>query len=200
MGLSPINDGRIFKDMGDDSSDDHDDHLPVVTQSQLECVRRAGTGADSKTIARQLGLSFNTVNVYISHVKKVLGARSRYEAAEMIRQYDAGTDLKRFKLKPRELEAAPGSSNFEDVTTDWVGMGNRSVLREDRARFDHAIPLKSSDQPGAIREWGRDNELSQSQRLKWIVRTAGWIILTTFLAFAAAQSLHTTLTRVGFTN
>lgn len=185
--------------MGGDS-DDNDDHLPILTQSQLECVRRAGTGADSKTIARQLGLSFNTVNVYISHVKKVLGAGSRYEAAEMIRQYDAGTDLKRFKLKPRELETQPGSGNSDDSSAGWVGTGNRSILREDRARFDHSVPLRSFDQPDAIRGWGRDNELSPSQRLKWIARTAGWIILTTFLAFAAAQSLHTTLTRIGFTN
>jgi DNA-binding CsgD family transcriptional regulator len=200
MGLSVVNDARIFKGMPGDSSDNQDDHLPVVTQIQLECVRRAGTGADSKTIARQLGLSFNTVNVYISHVKKVLGAHSRYEAAEMIRQYDAGAELKRLKLKPRELEAAPGSVNLDDVITERVGMGNRSILREDRARFDHAIPLRSSDRPGIIRGWGSDNELSQSQRLKWILRAAGWVILATFLAFAAAQSLQTTLTRMGFTN
>lgn len=200
MGLSPVNDRRILKNMSDDSSGDHDDHLPVVTQSQLECVRRAGTGADSKTIARQLGLSFNTVNVYISHVKRVLGARSRYEAAELVRQYDAGVDLKRFKLKPRELEAPLGSGNLDGVSTDWKGTGNRSILREDRAAFDHSVLLRSADQPSTISGWGRDNELSQSQRLKWIARAAGWIILTTFLAFAAAQSLHTTLTRIGFTN
>ena len=186
--------------MSDDASDDIGDHLPIVTESQLECVRRAGTGADSKTIARQLGLSFNTVNVYISHVKRILGAHSRYEAAEMIRRYDAGTDLKRFKLKPRELEPPPGSGNFDDAAADWAEAGHRSVLREDRVKFDHAVPLKPFDQPGAISRWGRDNELSQSQRLKWIVRAAAWIILTTFLAFAAVQSLHTTLTRFGFTN
>jgi DNA-binding CsgD family transcriptional regulator len=186
--------------MSGDASDDSGDYLPILTQSQLECVRRAGTGADSKTIARQLGLSFNTVNVYISEVKRALGAGSRYEAAELIRQHDAGIDLKRFKLKPRHLEPAAQSGKFDDVSTGWVEAGNRNVLREDRATFDFALPQSNTDPPGAIRGWGRDNELSQSQRLKWIVRTAGWIILTTFLAFAAAQSLHTTLARFGFTN
>lgn len=186
--------------MGGDSPDDGDDHLPVVSQSELDCIRIAGTGASSKVIARKLGLSHNTVNVYASRVRRILGAVDRYQAAEMLRRYDAGEDLKKFKLNAEPIEARGDQRKVGEALPASAEMAIGSVLREDRAVFDLTVPQGRPDRVNVIRRWGRDNELTGSQRLWWILKTTVLVILATFLAFAAVQSLDSTLTKLGFIN
>ncbi|MDK2768463.1 MAG: LuxR C-terminal-related transcriptional regulator [Sphingomonas sp.] len=186
--------------MSSDSSPDGSDRLPIVSEVELDCIRLAGTGASSKVIARQLGLSHNTVNVYASRVRRILGAGDRYEAALLLRRHDAGEDLKKFKLNAELLEANTRKVNPDKAFSAPPEMAIGSFLREDRAEFDLTIPAGNPDPLTQFGSWGRDNALSSGQRLWWIARTTVLVILATFLAFAAVQSLDATLTKLGFIN
>lgn len=186
--------------MGDDSSDDANNHLPIVSQIELDCIRIAGTGASSKVIARKLGLSHNTVNVYASRVRRILGAADRHEAAEMLRRFDAGEHLNKFKLNSEAIEPRTDRRNAGDAFPASAELAIGSILREDRAIFDLTVPRGRPDRTNVIGRWGRDNELTGSQRLWWILKTTVLVILSTFLAFAAVQSLDSTLTKLGFIN
>jgi len=186
--------------MSGDSSIDSDDRLPIVSEVELDCIRLAGTGASSKIIARQLGLSHNTVNVYASRVRRILGASDRYEAALMLRRHDAGEDLKKFKLNAEPLEPSVRKVDPDKAISAPAEMVIGTFLREDRAVFDLTIPAGYPDRTKQVGRWGRDNALNASQRLWWIAKTTVLVILATFLAFAAVQSLDATLTKLGFIN
>ncbi len=186
--------------MSGDSSTDYGDRLPIVSQIELDCIRLAGTGASSKVIARKLGLSHNTVNVYASRIRRILGAADRYEAALMLQRHDAGEDLNKFKLNAEPLEPPANRRNPDQAFSAPAELAIGSFLREDRAVFDLTIPDRSPDPVKLIRSWGQDNALNTSQRLWWIAKTTVLVILATFLAFAAVQSLDATLTKLGFIN
>ncbi|HEV7290509.1 helix-turn-helix transcriptional regulator [Sphingomonas sp.] len=186
--------------MGGDSPGGNDVQLPVVSEVELDCIRLAGTGANSKIIARKLGLSHNTVNMYASRVRRILGAADRYEAAEMLRRHDAGEHLNKFKLKSEPVEPDRKSVNPKEAIIVEAEVVIGSVLREERAVFDRSMPLDLADQATNVGGWGRDNELTRIQRVWWMVKATLGVIFVTFLAFAAVQSLDTTLTKFGFIN
>ena len=186
--------------MGGDSSGGNDGLLPVVSEVELDCIRIAGTGASSKVIARKLGLSHNTVNMYASRVRRILGAADRYHAAQMLRRHDAGEHLNKFKLKSEPVEPDRKRGNPQQVITVESGVAIGSVLREERAVFDRSMPLDHADPATNIGGWGRDNELTHMQRVWWMVKATLGVIFATFLVFASVQSLNTTLTKLGFIN
>lgn len=186
--------------MGGDSPDGNGGHLPVVSEVELDCIRIAGTGASSKVIARKLGLSHNTVNMYASRVRRILGAADRYQAAQMLRRHDAGEQLNKFKLKPEPVEPDRKRGNPHEAIPVEAEMAIGNVLREERAVFDRSMPLDHADQAMDIGGWGRDNELTDMQRIWWMVKATLGVIFATFLVFASVQSLNTTLTKLGFIN
>jgi len=55
--------------------------LPNLTQRQLEVLRLMAQGSSNKEIARDLGISENTVRVHISAIISALDATNRTEAA-----------------------------------------------------------------------------------------------------------------------
>lgn len=55
--------------------------LPSLTQRQLEVLRLMAQGSSNKEIARDLGISENTVRVHISAIISALDASNRTEAA-----------------------------------------------------------------------------------------------------------------------
>jgi DNA-binding CsgD family transcriptional regulator len=73
-----------------------------LTESQLACVRLVGTGP-SKAIAKRLGISHHTVDDHIKQAMRILGAASRYEAAEMVAAWEAGTGA--LPAHPQDLGA-----------------------------------------------------------------------------------------------
>jgi DNA-binding CsgD family transcriptional regulator len=178
--------------MGGDSPGGNDVQLPLVSEVELDCIRLAGTGASSKIIARKLGLSHNTVNMYASRVRRILSAADRYEAAEM--------HLNKFKLKSEPVEPERKSVNPQEAITVEAEVAIGSVLREERAVFDRSMPLDLADQATNVGGWGRDNELTRIQRVWWMVKATLGVIFVTFLVFASVQSLDTTLTKFGFIN
>lgn len=172
----------------------------MVSEVELDCIRLAGTGASSKVIARKLGLSHNTVNMYASRVRRILGAADRYEAAEMLRRHDAGEQLNKFKLKSEAIEPDRKPDKPNEANSTDAGLAIAGGFREERAVFDRSMPPDHAVQVMNVRGWGRDNELTQAQRIWWILKASLGVILVTFLAFAAIQSLNTTLISLGFIN
>ncbi|HEY9163494.1 MAG TPA: response regulator transcription factor [Magnetovibrio sp.] len=66
---------------GETSRGDGSTQLPSLTQRQLEVLRLMAQGNSNKEIARDLGISENTVRVHISAIISALDATNRTEAA-----------------------------------------------------------------------------------------------------------------------
>ena len=61
-----------------------------LTPRQLACLGLVGRGFSSKEIARELGISPRTVDLYVSEACQRLGVRTRAQAAAEILRDDAG--------------------------------------------------------------------------------------------------------------
>ncbi|MFC1673631.1 response regulator [Pseudomonadota bacterium] len=66
---------------GDGSRGDAQASMPNLTNRQLEVLRLMAQGNSNKEIARELGISENTVRVHISAIISALDATNRTEAA-----------------------------------------------------------------------------------------------------------------------
>lgn len=66
---------------GDTARGDGGSELPNLTHRQLEVLRLMAQGNSNKEIARELGISENTVRVHISAIISALDATNRTEAA-----------------------------------------------------------------------------------------------------------------------
>lgn len=66
---------------GDTARSEDGAELPSLTQRQLEVLRLMAQGNSNKEIARELGISENTVRVHISAIISALDATNRTEAA-----------------------------------------------------------------------------------------------------------------------
>ncbi|MEG3620017.1 response regulator transcription factor [Magnetovibrio sp. PR-2] len=66
---------------GDNAQTDGGDDMPNLTQRQMEVLRFMAQGNSNKEIARELGISENTVRVHISAIISALDATNRTEAA-----------------------------------------------------------------------------------------------------------------------
>ena len=66
---------------GDTARGERDGELPNLTHRQLEVLRFMAQGNSNKEIARELGISENTVRVHISAIISALDATNRTEAA-----------------------------------------------------------------------------------------------------------------------
>ena len=66
---------------GDNSLAESNEDMPNLTQRQMEVLRFMAQGNSNKEIARELGISENTVRVHISAIISALDATNRTEAA-----------------------------------------------------------------------------------------------------------------------
>jgi len=66
---------------GDTARGENNIDMPSLTQRQLEVLRLMAQGNSNKEIARELGISENTVRVHISAIISAMDATNRTEAA-----------------------------------------------------------------------------------------------------------------------
>jgi DNA-binding NarL/FixJ family response regulator len=66
------------------------DNLGALTERQREVLMRLSQGLSNKQIARDLGLSENTVKVHVAAILRALGASNRTEAALQARALGIG--------------------------------------------------------------------------------------------------------------
>lgn len=60
----------------------------VLTSRQREVLVRLGSGKSNKLIARELGLSENTVKIHVAAILRALGVENRTQAAVLAREHN----------------------------------------------------------------------------------------------------------------
>jgi len=65
-----------------------EDRISKLSDPQKECLRLTAAGRSSKEIAPVIGLSHNTVNIYLSRAASTLGATNRRDAARIFADFE----------------------------------------------------------------------------------------------------------------
>lgn len=130
--------------------------LNLLTEQQREYLRRAGAGETSKQIAQAVGGSHHTVNAEIAIACKILGAKSRIQAAKIL----------------GELESAPSYDSSYDPPA-LVAPSEMNPSSAAREALEHrswlSLPVPTSGRP--------TNDLTIAQRIFWIITLAAIIAL-----------------------
>lgn len=93
-----------------------DDRITLLSEPHKQCLRLAGQGFSSKEIAPEIGLTHRTVDQYLHEARQMLGARSRGEAARILREAESGGPLKKLQLKSEAVVEAPETAIVEEPT------------------------------------------------------------------------------------
>lgn len=144
-----------------------------MTDVQVNCLRLVADGYTSKEIAKQLGLSHQTVDQYLQRAKTALGAPDRRTAARWYVETQQNREFKSFELKP-----VPVAEPANDVTPPAVSaaeMPDAEATGQWQTRLGFP-PV------GDIR-----NSLDASQKTTAILRIAGLSLIFTS-AFALVLS------------
>ena len=107
--------------------------IPYLTKREISVVDRVLDGKRNKQIAYELGLSENTIKVYLSRMYTKFGTDGRMEFAKVMRNHKAAIQsLKGVELgvAPPPIEAEPEQTPFER----FLLMAHHLVLNADQAR------------------------------------------------------------------
>jgi hypothetical protein len=169
------------------------DPFEQLPESHLACLRLVARGRQTKEIAQELGLAPNTVDTYLRATIRALGVQTRFQAARHLAMQESGAS-QRLRYQPETIAPLPIPDIPQASLNDRE---NRppSVVRENMASFGYPSPL---DRPGWIVRFseylgGAWNDLTEPQRLIWIVLATFVIVVIAFLTFAAVESVQTTL-------
>lgn len=145
------------------------ERLSRLTEGQLACLRLVSRHLTSKQIARQLGISKDTVDQRLDRARRTLGVANRYEAA---------TALADFERKYHRIVYEPGAIADEpEADESWpqssVGearlSGAKLTVREEQAQFAIDVPYRAAAPRLPIARFGEErNDLTTLERLGWI--------------------------------
>ncbi|WP_052215917.1 helix-turn-helix domain-containing protein [Sphingomonas sp. ERG5] len=119
-----------------------DDRLDQLSARQRECLRLVGQGKRTKDIARLLGRSHHTIHRDIENATRLLGAATRFEAADRLRD-PVGGDDEPFVNEPRDLVAPRDFTAHRPSQPPPVGDGRQAGVdwvREEHLPFVHSTP------------------------------------------------------------
>lgn len=107
--------------------------LATLTERQRQALRLVARGHDSKTIAPQFGKSHHTIHKDLEHAKTALAARSRFEAARWLVDFEA-LNYEAFVYEPQSLPVRekPGNLSSSEVMRT---VSSGSSIAEERAQF-----------------------------------------------------------------
>jgi DNA-binding CsgD family transcriptional regulator len=129
------------------------DRLRRLTPRQKDCLRLARPGYPSKSIARELDISSLRVDGHIGDAKRMLGVGSRFEAARLLRSWEASEAISSLGVQTgaqsAPLPPAPDlRSDHEAVAVadmpDPSSQGAASVSRRSAVTADRDDRLASS--------------------------------------------------------
>lgn len=135
------------------------DRIDQLTPRQLECLRLVNRGLSSKEIAKELGISYHTVDDHLKHAIDTLGVRTRFDASRLLNEHEN---------TPPVLGTQPPDVDLP-VTEPSEPHPDRSNAQPWWAK----LPLR--------RTGGRSNDLTIVQRFAWV------IILAVALLFGLSQ-------------
>jgi DNA-binding CsgD family transcriptional regulator len=102
--------------------------LDGLTGSQKTCLRLVHAGQTSKEIARQTGLTPQTVDQYMSRAVALLGAANRYQAAKWLADAEAGP-IKVSEFSPQGI--APDPFSTAPMTAPTSGLNVEQSANDD---------------------------------------------------------------------
>lgn len=145
-----------------------------LTPGQLDVIERVALLMSSKEIARELGISHNTVDQRIKRIQTILNVRTRADAARM---YLATQDSRAERASEvcgklvhqfPDLPANENSFHQQASPSEWnpVGGGHDNVLRQSQAAYfaQGFEPKKSDPWYSVLLEAHPKNELSAAAR------------------------------------
>lgn len=144
------------------------DRFQQLSEGQRVCLRLVARHLSSKQIARELGISKDTVDQRLDRARKLLGVSDRFEAARSFADFES--QYHRVVYDPPPIASL--------ATTDPIGASNdREQLRTE---IGHSLREASAEyvahNPSALRRFrlplaarGEErNDLSTLERLGWI--------------------------------
>lgn len=161
-----------------------------LTDVQRTCLRLVAKGLTSKEIARETGLTYQTVDQYLSRAALLIGAQNRREAARLFAQWE---QFSRAEFKSVDLaDSSPAA--ILDLSAKPQGWpqaeGSEQVMRDSAA--EAFMSAASPGWPVAVPPVGGEvNGLTSKQRLYAILRIA---------AFSAIAMLAIVLVLTGTLN
>jgi DNA-binding CsgD family transcriptional regulator len=136
-----------------------------LTDGQQACLRLVYEHRSSKEIARELGISKDTVDQRLDRARAILGAGNRFEAARAFAGYEAGCH--RVVYDPPSI--ADQADHLASMPTSGGQSQTATTVREEQAVYSvpplapmwpFGLPLQLSGE--------RRNDLTTRARLTWI--------------------------------
>ena len=141
--------------------------LSRLTEGQLACLRLVSRHLTSKQIARELGISKDTVDQRLDRARRTLRVANRFEAATALADFEA--EYHRIVYEPEAVADAPESDESWAQSSDGEERlsGAKLTVREEQAQFAVDVPYRILRFP--IARSGEDrNDLTTLERLGWI--------------------------------
>ena len=143
----------------------------------------------SKEIARELGLSDETVKNHIKAAMAKLGTTSRYDAARLVRLHE-GHDP-RVAIDPARVIAVSPRPATPAVGRQGQAPGRTGMMvREPRATFDDALDPAGPSEPAPPPQEGGRHGLTTVQILGWIAVTTAALAVAGIAAAPLARSVQ----------
>lgn len=164
------------------------DRLARLTEKQRACLRLVNRHKSSKMIAPLLGITPEAVDQRLKTAVRILGVASRYEAALLLAEHEAGQTYQQTVYGPPDI-AAPGNPGTVSPSAR-DGQNEHERLGEDRAEYHPpASPRPGSSRLPLPMERGRRNDLKLWQRFGWVLAIAIGAALTFGAFLAGLQAL-----------
>jgi len=180
-----------------------------LTESQRRCLRLVMAHMTSKQIARELGMSPHTVDAHLKASLKALGVAGRTEAALILARAEHGEPYQSLAYQPLGIANCLQSMVFApdgiDRLTDRAGdvdytklvqvddEHNRNIVQDGITSSESISSIGGGNQSWRLGKkgeiWNRENDMSISARLIWIlfISLSSMIVLT--ITISALQSL-----------
>lgn len=103
------------------------DPLSQLSDMQRTCLRLVARNRSSKEIAQETGLSYQTVDQYISRAAAILGVTNRREAARRFSELEVEA-FNKSEFKPQVIAAAENSPILSEPIGDPGARRSRKLL------------------------------------------------------------------------
>ena len=152
--------------------------IAALTDAQREALRLLRTHRNAKAIGRRLGITHWAVHERLRAARRVLGAASSFEAAELLARAEAEPAYHRFVY-----DAGPLAGPADPLPATASAEGDQQLrpgaylLREERTPFGSASVFSHWPRLPVPRFRGDRNDLTIRARLLWIGALAAGVVI-----------------------
>ncbi len=152
------------------------DAFSKLTETQQACLRLAATGLTSKEIAQETGLTYQTVDQYLSRAAALVGAANRREAARL---FTAWEQFSRTEFKPDALAHAAPSAILQPSANPggWPQTDSPEHVMCDSAASADGLAARLGWSVAVPPIGGEANGLTLKNRVFAILRIAAYSVI-----------------------